>query len=695
MRRSSTITCSAWRKLHRNPWLHRRKRSSLAAMMVSMVAGLACASGLLTAFAASASAAEASAAEIGCVIALPDAPFVIPQMVTNIPQTPTNVTTQLYNNARQGANLNETILNPVNVHCHFGKLHQQHVKGQILAQPLYVHDVDINGIGRRNLVIVATAANIIYALDAEDLSIVFSRQLVPDVDVVPVPVCAETYPAYIGVTSTPVIDVTTGTVFVELFNPNPKAVKHELHALNLHDQFASDKEQDIILEGEPSDWPMHHRNRAGLLLSRGIVYVAFSSFACDNPRPYGGWVIGYSAHDLTQVARWVTPNSKDSKSGSSGIWQSGRGLVAADDGTIYFMTGNDSNLDLKNHIHAKDKFIDSRRANSFVKLRPSGPPDGLTEVDSFSPKNSSQLSVGDTDLGSSGPLLLPGDLLIGGGKQGRVYVVETSTMRSLQNHTGPGDDGFEGFQAFVNNYHPISNSGPGSCTASFDDGNPDKYCRDFHDEDILHNNKCVVTNACSMPISCYQYCQGYGPNIHAGFVYWQTDAASGMIYAMPEKESVKGFKYNLLEKRVEETPIAKSEFIVHDGMPGGALSISANGTQDGIVWVSMPNQADATFGIHRGSLVALDAKDLHKLWEDACIFYFAKFNPPTVADGHVYLATFADPVADADLNLAKKPGELTPDGRCDVPDPADPKDPNSPDLNLPVGIAWVIEYGLR
>ena len=47
----------------------------------------------------------------------------------------------------------------------------------------------------------------------------------------------------------------------------------------------------------------------------------------------------------------------------------------------------------------------------------------------------------------------------------------------------------------------------------------------------------------------------------------------------------------------------------------------------------MPNQMDATWGAHRGSLVALDARDLHKLWSDDCIFYFAKYNPPIVANG--------------------------------------------------------------
>lgn len=95
-----------------------------------------------------------------------------------------------------------------------------------------------------------------------------------------------------------------------------------------------------------------------------------------------------------------------------------------------------------------------------------------------------------------------------------------------------------------------------------------------------------------------------------------------------------------------ETPAATSAIGVPDGMPGGALSVSADGMQDGIVWASMPNQADATAGIHRGSLVAFDATNLRQLWADPCVFYFAKFTPPTVVNGRVYLATFAQPVLD-------------------------------------------------
>jgi hypothetical protein len=211
MRIPSAIRHSVWRKL-----LHCSARRALKSMMTCMIACCGFAVSLSIGVAES-----ASAEDIGSVIALPDAPFVIP-----IRARQRNVITQLNNNARQGAYLAEARLNPSNVQdATFGMLNKQQVQGQVLAQPLYVRDVDIDGVGRRSLVIVATAANIVYALDANDLSIVFQRNLTGNPTSVQrninsdTDVCAETYPPYIGVTSTPVIDVTTYAVFVEAFNP--------------------------------------------------------------------------------------------------------------------------------------------------------------------------------------------------------------------------------------------------------------------------------------------------------------------------------------------------------------------------------------------------------------------------------------------------------------------------------------------
>jgi LGFP repeat-containing protein len=80
-----------------------------------------------------------------------------------------------------------------------------------------------------------------------------------------------------------------------------------------------------------------------------------------------------------------------------------------------------------------------------------------------------------------------------------------------------------------------------------------------------------------------------------------------------------------------------------DGMPGGFSSISANGNANGIIWTLLPHR-DGQWSKVPGVLVAFDAKTLVQLWADESAISFAKFCPPTIADGKVIRATFASDV---------------------------------------------------
>jgi hypothetical protein len=86
-------------------------------------------------------------------------------------------------------------------------------------------------------------------------------------------------------------------------------------------------------------------------------------------------------------------------------------------------------------------------------------------------------------------------------------------------------------------------------------------------------------------------------------------------------------------------------------MPGGFLTISANGSADGtgIVWVAMPFAANGNPAVVRGVLRAFNASDVStgELWDSENtgndndrLGQFAKFCPPVVANGKVYVATF-------------------------------------------------------
>src|SRR5882724_5747682 len=370
---------------------------------------------------------------------------------------PQNVITQHNDNSRSGAALHETKLTPANVASpSFVKLYTRQVDGDIVGQPLFVKGANTSS-GVKNIFLVTTSKNNLYAFDANDLTPassvtpIWSRNLCSSSKA---GVCTETYSQVVGITSTPVIDASAQVMYV-VANCTPKGAPIvgdinngviRIYAINLKD--GGDKVAPVDIQATDPNTPAAkfdphcQRNRPGLLLSKGVVYAAFATFSCDQnckSSPYHGWVLGYRASDLKQTAVFCT-----SPTGSGvGIWQTGNGLVATSDGSIYFQTGNGQ----------------SDVENSFVKLALSGT-GALSKAGSFTPNNASvamapderSLDDGDTDLGSGGPMLLPQGRLIGGGKQGRYYVLDQKTMKLTQD-SAPDAFGFDGFQAFLNTYH--------------------------------------------------------------------------------------------------------------------------------------------------------------------------------------------------------------------------------------------------
>src|SRR5215510_12799266 len=127
-----------------------------------------------------------------------------------------SVLTQHNDNARTGANLNETILNVSNVTVNqFGKLFSRSVDGQIYAQPLYVPNVNIPNQGVHNVVYIATMNNSVYAFDADDPSAstpLWTVNLGPAVPAQDTSEFLDIQPI-VGITSTPVIDTSTRTLY--------------------------------------------------------------------------------------------------------------------------------------------------------------------------------------------------------------------------------------------------------------------------------------------------------------------------------------------------------------------------------------------------------------------------------------------------------------------------------------------------
>ncbi len=143
---------------------------------------------------------------------------------------PVAVSTARNDNSRTGLASDETTLNTANVSAStFGKLFAYTVDGAITAQPLFVRDVQIPGRGLHNVVVVATANNV-YAVDAETNAAGGSLLWGP---VSMGPALMGTLSATSGVVSTPVIDLSTNTIYLVSKNIVAGVDAAVLHALDL------------------------------------------------------------------------------------------------------------------------------------------------------------------------------------------------------------------------------------------------------------------------------------------------------------------------------------------------------------------------------------------------------------------------------------------------------------------------------
>ena len=253
-------------------------------------------------------------------------------------------------NARTGANQGEVVLTPANVgSAQFGKLFTLPVDGEIYAQPLYVSNVTIPGKGVRNVVYVATQHDSVYAFDADGggpvplWQVNFLSSGVTTVS--PADVDSDAYLVEIGIAGTPVIDPATSTIYVVAYTAESGHYVHRLHALDLAtgaEKFggpvvvgaSSPGSDNTSRNGRVPFIPFRELQRAALLLANNVVYLAFASHGDHGP--FHGWVLGYDAQSLQQVA--VHNSTPDGVYG--GIWMSGGGLAADASNNIYFLTGN-------------------------------------------------------------------------------------------------------------------------------------------------------------------------------------------------------------------------------------------------------------------------------------------------------------------------------------------------------------------
>jgi hypothetical protein len=530
-----------------------------------------------------------------------------------------DVLTQHNDNARSGATLVETELSAARVAGGaFARLWERNVDGGIIAQPLVVHDVPTAGHGRRDLLLVATETNWVYAFDLDDDATdpatppLAARQLQPTGRVNP-PICGETPSQRVGITGTPVVDAATRTLYAVARNADDH--QYYLHALDLtaelRDRRAPVRIAPVAGAATPAFNADCQRNRPALLLEGGVVYVAFGSLACDRDcpdgTPYRGWVIGYRAADLGEAGAFSTGADR----GHAGIWQGGAGLVGAG-GRIYFMTGNGP----------------GELGDAFVALEPSPAPPGLKLAAAHRPVNAATLDRTDSDLGSGGPLWLPPGLIVGGGKEGRYALLDARTLAPARS-SPPTAERADGFQAFVNSYHADPRA---------------PACGQQIRSLFPTNCDTAAVPGCYVSPARYGDGEDCGPNINGSPIYWSAAGPGyGLVYQMPGRDYLKAFRYDPAARRLDETPFATSAVRAVEGMSGGFAALSANGDRDGILWLSYP-LGDGQWQNVPGRLAAFDARTLRELWHDDGGYLFAKFTPPTVAGGRVVRATLSGKV---------------------------------------------------
>jgi len=197
-----------------------------------------------------------------------------------------NVLTQHNDLSRSGSNPNETILTTSNVtESTFGKLFTLPIDGFTYAQPLYYAGVSIDG-GTHNVLYVATAHDTVYAFDADTGTQYWMVSLGT-----PVPSSVINTPniqVEVGIISTPVIDPTTGTLYVVAKTYTDSVQGFSLHALNIAtgaEKFGGPVQIAASIAGtgmqsSGGQVPFvasQENQRAALALVNGVVYLAFAS----------------------------------------------------------------------------------------------------------------------------------------------------------------------------------------------------------------------------------------------------------------------------------------------------------------------------------------------------------------------------------------------------------------------------------
>ena len=278
------------------------------------------------------------------------------------------------------------------------------ISGNVYAQPLY-----IEGGPNGAMVIAVTESNNVYALDPDDGSIIWQRNLGPAVTSgLP---CGNINP--LGITGTPVVDLASRSLFIDAMIDGATK-KHFVYSLNV-DTGVTNPNWPVDLNATANYngttfTSLVQNERGGLALVNGTLYVSFSGHAGDCGM-YRGWVIGIAINNPSNVTAWAT------NAIGGGIW--GHGGVASDGTNVFVVTGN-------TFTSPGDPWSGGEAIIRFQA--------GPIFSGFWAPPNWQSLDGSDTDLGGCSATLIdapgatPSQLVLALGKDGMAYLLNRNSL---------------------------------------------------------------------------------------------------------------------------------------------------------------------------------------------------------------------------------------------------------------------------
>ncbi|HVH66341.1 MAG TPA: PQQ-binding-like beta-propeller repeat protein [Gemmatimonadales bacterium] len=506
-----------------------------------------------------------------------------------------SVLTQHNDNTRSGWNANETALTTSNVNVQqFGALFSLLVDDQVYAQPLVVGNVAIDNT-HRNVVYVATVNNTVYAFDGDDGRLYWKRSFTapgmrPPTNSDMTGACGGIYTNFsgnIGIVGTPVIDSVRQVIYFVARSTSGVGgpFVQDLHAVNIVSGTDVGTTARITASvngnGEGSVNNVISFNAQTANQRQGLTLL--NGIVYVTWSSHCDWAPYHGwilGYDAATLQQRVVYN--DTPNGyAGGLWESGMGMAADALGNLYVVTGNGTVGD------SVDPTNPTNRGESALKLTPSG--STLQVASYFTPANFRALNDSDLDYGSMGSLLIPNsNYFLTGGKDGNLYLLNKDNM-----------GGWTSASNQVQQVYPLGPSANLHCQAAYYGGSTKEF-----------------------------------------------------IYVWSENVPLWAIPFNRASNLLDQT--GKIGFAGGPtGQSGAVLSVSSNGTKAGtaILWASYASSGDAESFVTPGILRAFDANDVtRQLWNNQQNAsrdgggMYAKFSPPTIANGHVYLPTFSNKV---------------------------------------------------